>query len=366
MTKILVVEDEKAVLENTMELLQEEGYEVEGARDGEEAYRKVITSPPDLILCDVRMPKLDGLGLLSRLSQSATTAKIPVIFITALSERSDLRAGMELGADDYITKPFLRDDVLAAITRRLEKKQLLEDRVKLEMSVQVGAFAHGLPFECQTTITKISKSLEWIEGKAHTDTGLAAAAQAIRQELNLFTHLVNNYQTLMQMADSEHKARPSSRTFDAQNIKPLLEEICWATAWQFHRERDVRLSVDDARLAVADDILQRVVEEMLISAFTRTEVGEPIRVLGALKPNRKGYLLHIEWKGTTFTDEQLAFSEHPEWVPTPDIHRIGIGLVVIAKWMEQVSGRFSLLNLADEGSRFEVFIPMVRKDVGHV
>lgn len=124
---ILVVEDETSVLENILELLNAEGFRTASAHNGEEAYRIIPDVKPALIICDVRMPRLDGHGLLSRLSQTPTLSNIPFIFLTALTDRTDLRAAMELGADDYITKPFTRKDLLEAVFRRLEKHKQIQD-----------------------------------------------------------------------------------------------------------------------------------------------------------------------------------------------------------------------------------------------
>jgi DNA-binding response OmpR family regulator len=107
--KILVIEDNSEVRENLEEILELSGYEVVVAEDGKVGVDKAISEKPDLILCDVMMPRLDGFGVLNILSKRSQTADIPFIFLTAKTEKSDFRRGMNLGADDYITKPFYKD-----------------------------------------------------------------------------------------------------------------------------------------------------------------------------------------------------------------------------------------------------------------
>ncbi len=123
MKKILVIEDNAEVLENICEILELSGYAVIPAENGKSGVKKAINDDPDLILCDVMMPELDGFGVLQILNNNAKTYSIPFIFLTAKAEKEDFRKGMTLGADDYITKPFDDTDLLQTIARRLEKSE---------------------------------------------------------------------------------------------------------------------------------------------------------------------------------------------------------------------------------------------------
>jgi CRP/FNR family transcriptional regulator, polysaccharide utilization system transcription regulator len=125
MKKILVVEDNAEVRENLEEILELSGYEVATAEDGKVGVEKALKNPPDLILCDVMMPQLDGFGVLNILSKKSATANVPFVFLTAKTEKSDLRRGMNLGADDYVTKPFYKDELLDVIDTRLKKSEKL-------------------------------------------------------------------------------------------------------------------------------------------------------------------------------------------------------------------------------------------------
>jgi len=128
MKKILVIEDNEEVRENLEEILELYGYEVESAEDGKLGVERALKSPPDLILCDVMMPHLDGFGVLNILSKKSSTANIPFIFLTAKAEKSDFRRGMNLGADDYVTKPFYKDELLDVIETRLKKSDRLRQQ----------------------------------------------------------------------------------------------------------------------------------------------------------------------------------------------------------------------------------------------
>lgn len=124
MNKILVIEDEIFIRENLIELLEIEGFEAQGAENGVEGVQLVQQEPPDLILCDVMMPELDGYGVLETLRQDPATAKIPFMFLTASADRSNIQKIRELGIHDYILKPFNVDKFLDVISNRLaEHKQ---------------------------------------------------------------------------------------------------------------------------------------------------------------------------------------------------------------------------------------------------
>jgi CRP-like cAMP-binding protein/ActR/RegA family two-component response regulator len=126
MKKILVIEDNEEVRENLEEILELSGYQVTAAEDGKVGVEKALTNPPDLILCDVMMPHLDGFGVLNILSKKSATSNVPFIFLTAKTEKADFRRGMNLGADDYVTKPFYKDELLDVIETRLEKSERLK------------------------------------------------------------------------------------------------------------------------------------------------------------------------------------------------------------------------------------------------
>lgn len=121
MKKILVIEDEIFIRENLIELLEIEGFQAEGAENGNLGVELAKDFQPDLILCDVMMPELDGYGVLSALRQDAATATIPFMFLTASADRSNLQRIRDMGISEYILKPFNVDQFLSAIASRLQE-----------------------------------------------------------------------------------------------------------------------------------------------------------------------------------------------------------------------------------------------------
>lgn len=139
--KILVIEDESLIRRSITEALKFEGYHVISTEKGKDGLNKALHDHPDLILCDIMLPDIDGYAILKEFNKSAQSSKIPFIFMTALSDRSNFRSGMELGADDYLTKPFTIKELLNAITSRLKKydtqyKQITNTITQIEKELE--------------------------------------------------------------------------------------------------------------------------------------------------------------------------------------------------------------------------------------
>src|SRR5689334_3169690 len=143
MTSILVIEDNNEIRENTAEILQLAGYQTFTAENGKIGVEIALRENPNLIVCDIMMPVLDGYGVLHLLNKNDSTRNIPFIFLSAKTERTDLRKGMEMGADDYITKPFEEIELLNAIEVRLKKKAVLEQEYA-DDSTGIGNFFQDL------------------------------------------------------------------------------------------------------------------------------------------------------------------------------------------------------------------------------
>jgi len=130
MRHILLIEDNDEIRENTAEILELANYKVDTAANGKLGIEKALKSVPDLIICDIMMPVLDGHGVLHLLQKNETLKNVPFIFLTAKAERGDFRKGMEMGADDYITKPFTDIELLTAIEGRIKKRAFLQDKIE--------------------------------------------------------------------------------------------------------------------------------------------------------------------------------------------------------------------------------------------
>jgi DNA-binding NarL/FixJ family response regulator len=164
MKKILVIEDEPEMRRNIAALLRYHDYEPIPAENGRQGIETARRENPDLILCDVMMPELDGYGVLQTLQADATLARIPFIFLTAKGEKDDLRSGMNLGADDYLTKPVANVELVRAVEARLRRS---EHQVKREFKPN---FSSSKPLLVLGLTPRAAEALLWLaQGKTNSD-----------------------------------------------------------------------------------------------------------------------------------------------------------------------------------------------------
>ena len=349
--KILVVEDEASVLENIVELLEAEGFSTLTARNGEEAYRLAVHEKPDLIISDIRMPRLDGKGLLSRLSRSNAIANIPFIFLTALTAREDLRAGMDLGADDYITKPFTRKDLLNAVRRRLAKHQSIQAEAVKETISANRYLAQAMPFEMVQPILQIlglASDLQEMRGSPNGDA-VFAAAQSIQTEAETLMHTVDNYRFFYSVVIPQVTGETQDgETVSSVIIKPLVEELAQSLFWEYHRQEDLRLSIQDGEISASETVLSRVIEELARTVLANTRPGDVVEVEGNVFAGQSMYRLAISGPKTFLSEEQVGWLQHADAFTIEEYARVGISLILARKLVEAVRGGLSISN-PDEG-----------------
>ena len=152
---ILVVEDEDIIRNDIMTSLLLSDYQVFEARNGKEALEKIKLHLPDLIISDIMMPVLDGYSLLTELQKDPETASIPFLFLSAKTDRNDLRTGMNLGADDYITKPFDIQELILAVKSRLKKHKMSEQAHQQKFEELRSSIRNMLPYEIRTPLNAI-------------------------------------------------------------------------------------------------------------------------------------------------------------------------------------------------------------------
>ena len=187
MSKILVIEDEARTRNMFRDCLEAEGFQTLGAEDGLAGIQQARQHLPNLVLCDIIMPKLNGYEVLSQLRQASVTATIPFIFLTAKTEKACFRQGMTLGADDYLTKPSTVEELLEAVSARLEKQAILEKYYADHQSSKDILAADGdaiASSDCQTnlvfpSISELSEVFEFIEANYNKGITLCDVAKAV-------------------------------------------------------------------------------------------------------------------------------------------------------------------------------------------
>jgi DNA-binding NarL/FixJ family response regulator len=195
MSKILIIEDQPQMRRNLAFILEMEKFQVVTAENGRQGLESARRELPDLVICDVMMPELDGYEVLQTLRAETATATVPFIFLTAKGDKPDVRQGMNLGADDYLTKPVAREDLLAAVRTRLARLEAHQAEVRTAKGN--GSFnpdfSSPLPLQTLGLTEREAEVLLWVaQGKGNADVGvlLNMAEKTVKKHMsNIFEKL---------------------------------------------------------------------------------------------------------------------------------------------------------------------------------
>ena len=363
MTRILVIEDEEAVRENILELLLAEGYESWGAEDGESGLRQIWEKAPDLVICDVLMPGLNGYGVLATINRTPQLAHIPFLFLTARVDREDIRKGMALGADDYITKPFTRKDLLTAIKIRLGKREKLEEFVQSKLEGTSREVLRRMPEELSAPLRLISGLSEHLRHEADQlqTVDIRRLANLIHQSSDQLGRLFQDYLMYMEL---EAVLRTPERLTAYQQVEKLA---CGATirgiaGWlvkDAQRENDVLIKVEDGWAAMLEEHLVKIVEELLLQAFQNSRIGKPITLEGKPVPEKGQYTLQISDQGAGYSLDQilqLTGKNRHYRIPMEDHGRIGMHL--IRQIVKLYHGEFQIKSQPGEETHISLRLPL--------
>ena len=297
MSKILVIEDEVAVRENIIELLSEEGHEVSGAGDGEAGVIQIWKQFPDLIICDILMPKLDGYGVLAKINQDVRLASIPFLFLTAKIGRDDMRKGMGLGADDYITKPFTRSELLQAISIRLGKVQRVEAIAQKKLIDTQKKLSSFLPHELLTPLSVTLSYSELLqEGVENfSKDEIRFISQDIHHSAQHLLRLIQNYLLFIEFDAISAEPSKGDRYLHTGGISavPVIRGIAEEKSRQAGRFMDFSIDLQDVDLLIYEAHLTKIVEEIVDNSLKYSRKGTPICIKGEIIPGKKIYQLRF-------------------------------------------------------------------------
>ncbi|MBC8123833.1 MAG: response regulator [Gemmatimonadaceae bacterium] len=308
MKTILVVEDEESIRDNIVELLENEQFLVVQAHNGLVGLRLARTHLPDLVLCDVMMPEFDGLQMLGELRKNASTAAIPFILLTARAEKMDLRQGMNLGADDYLTKPFTQVELLGAITARLSKQEAVFRQSEQKLEDLRSSISHALPHELLTPLNGIlgCSSLLVEEYRSMSDEEVIECLQAIDVSAIRLHRLIKNFLVYAQielLAADPDRLEALRRTCTA-TPSDVIVALALHVAEQAGRQTDLTLDITDSTSAIVRNDLVKIAEELLDNAFKYSQAGTPVQV--TMVTHEQSVLLSVTNYGRAMTPEQVA------------------------------------------------------------
>lgn len=364
MPQILVIEDDHRIRDNIVDLLEIDGYEVVAAADGAAGLARAMEHLPDLILCDVMMPQMNGHEVLHALRQVRETEAIPFLFLTARIEKQDVRQGMNLGADDYLTKPFTHAELRDAIQTRLTKQNRVQQRHEAELNELRDHVAQVIPHEMRTALagmlgfTQLLRQ-EWPELEAPTiyemldlieDGG--KRLERLAENFGLYTQLhILNSDTELFAAFQQQRART-----DVATAAAVADRV--AARWE--RTDALHCALAPGAVRLRESHFAKLVEELVDNACKFSEAGTSVKVLG--KPSRRSYHLRVvdegrgmprgfvQHLGGAFRQYERSYYEQ---------QGLGLGLALVHRLLALYDGKLYVDSQPGRGTMIQVTLPLV-------
>jgi len=363
MTKILVIEDAEPLRNDIIEMLSFEGFDVRGAENGVIGVAVANDYKPDLIICDIMMPELDGYGVLDALRKQEHTVAIPFIFLTAKTDRTDIRQGMGLGADDYLTKPFVASELLETIQARLRKRDTLQDMAEHKLRELSDSIITALPHELRTPLNTIIGFSDMLIAEANRlpPDQVIDWAQHINTAAQRLYRLVENYlmYVRVEVITHNHAEMRALKQKYLDHPGSIIQFQAMHKTQQADREGDLVFDlVEDTRVHISDHDLGKIVEELIDNALKFSDAGKPVCLRTSLDGDH--YVLRVEDKGRGMTREQMesigAYMQFERWFY--EQQGSGLGLAIVRRLAELYGGRMQLESDLDRGTTATVYLPL--------
>lgn len=361
MKKILVIDDEEWLREMVQMALRQRGYDVVEARDGAAGIEMARRELPDLILCDVNMGKVDGYLTLSSLHSDPATAAIPFILMTGLADNAGMRHGMELGADDYLPKPFTLDALYAAVEARIRKAQALRDEAERKLADLRDSISLALPHELRTPLNGIVAFGEILAADAATlpPAEIAEMGQTILESGKRLERLIENFLIYAQLEILGADPQKVQALRRKQTAAPggLVEQHARQQANEAKRVADLQLRLDQSPVAISEEYFGKIVDELTQNAFKFSTLGSPVFVELVESPGAMTLVVRDQGRG--FSTEHItkvgAYMQFDRKMQ--EQQGLGLGLTIARRLTELHGGTLAIQAEKGAGTTVTVKLP---------
>ena len=362
--KILVIDDEDWLREMVNLALTQEGYDVLEAESSEVGVRMALDIMPDLIICDVNMGRTgEGYVALEKLRADQRTAATPFILMTGLADPRGMRHGMEMGADDYLPKPFRIEELYAAVDARLKKVQTVRDDAERKLAELQSQISLMLPHEMRTPLNGVISNAELLAESAANlkpeevaEMGREMAESGRRLERLIENFLIHAQLEIVGKDDRSVAELRRAVTADAGN---RVRDVAMDVADRCHRMSDLLVEVTDGSVAMQEPYFKKIVGELVQNAFHFSEPGNPVQV--RLRMAGDALELVVKDSGRGFSTEHLkridAYMQFERRMH--DTGGLGLGLTISRKLVELHGGVLEIRSQIGEGAVVTVRMPMV-------
>ena len=357
----MVIEDDKQLQSFVDFVLRRKGFEVLVADDGAAGLSLARSQPFDLILCDVEMPHLNGSEVLKALRHDPATSDIPFIIMTGRPDKTSMRAGMAMGADDYLPKPFRPEDLVAAIQSRLDRQQQIRSRTEAQSAQLRADLGKRLPHELLTPLTGILGMAELIRAdfESFQPADILDMVGAIEKSGLRLLHLIQNYllHAELETANSDPEYAALFAGGSASAVRAVIETAARMSADRHSRLSDLVFELADGKAAIREDLLSRMVGELVDNACKFSTFGTPVEVRASWQAGQ--YVLTVADHGRGMSAEQVdqvgAFRQFER--DKYEQQGMGLGLALVKRLAEVHRGSFKIASQLGAGTTVEIRLP---------
>jgi signal transduction histidine kinase len=304
MPKILVIEDESLIRESIADILKEEGYQCIQAENGHSGIVSAKKYLPDLILCDIKMPEINGHQVLTALREDPSTSTIPFVFISALVDKKDFRTGMELGADDYITKPFTNEELLNSVKMRLAKNE----EINAKLNDLKKNIAQSLPHELRTPLISILGYAQLLMDRHKEIYGdqVYEFAQTIHESGLRLHRLIQNFiiYSRMELLELPSKTGNIAKVQSSIISKPFVESILGKIASRYKRSDDLETDITETTVKMSMENIAVIIEEIVDNAFKFSNSNTKVSV--KIYNENENFIMTVSDSGRGMNTEQIT------------------------------------------------------------
>ena len=361
-TKVLVIDDEPTIRQVVAITLRKHGYTVHTATNGAEGLELARKKLPDLIISDVRMVLVDGYEVLAAIRNNPSTASIPFILVTSLASPERMRRGMELGADDFLPKPFTPAQLVGAVEARLQKQRLLVQQAESKLELLRQHLSTALPHELRTPLNGILGYADILR-KQSLDLEpreVAQMAERIYKNGKRLNRLIENFLIYAQIEIIKmdyHKIEQLRKNV-TPDVEKVIDTAARQRAYELERTGDLALSLSPGSVAISAEYFNKLLEEILDNALRYSRKGSPVTVTSGIEGPE--YFMRISDEGRGLTQEQMvsigAYMQFERKVYEQQVS--GLGLTVAKRLAELHGGFLKLESEYGRGTTVTVTLPL--------
>lgn len=360
--KILIVEDEYQIRQDLELILNLNNYDTFSAENGFKALEILNKTTPDLIICDVMMPQMNGFELLEKIQHDNKFANIPFLFLTAKTDKKDFRHGMNLGADDYIIKPFNLDELLKAIELRLTKKSKIKKMIDDTFEDLRLSIKYSLPHEIRNPINVILGFSELLK----TNFDSINKNDAIEMLDNIYTsglrlHKLFERYILLSKLNMIKKSQDDLKMLKNQktkNANEIIKKIADIVSKNYDHNQKLQIDVIQADIAIDEEYFSKMIEEVIDNAIKFAAENSQVNITA--NKNNKYYIIEIFNIGIGMKPDQInRIGEYIQFERKQHEQQgLGLGLSIVKNIIEIFDGTFTIESEAGSYTKIIIKLPL--------